>query len=109
VHQPRGASPAKTSMPCTGAACVMIVQMNDKSIANAAGPAACLARVLPSVGVVDPGQRRCPALSDLDRSLQMTGNASASQAYGTAWAKAFAMGHHTQGRDALFERVHSSC
>ena len=33
----------------------------------------------------------------------MTRKVSASQTYEAAWAKAFAMGHHTQGRDALFE------
>ena len=44
----RRASSAETSMPWTAAACVMIVRMNDKSIANVAGPAPCLARFLPN-------------------------------------------------------------
>jgi hypothetical protein len=44
----RRASSAETSMPGTAAACVMIVRMKDKSIANVAGPAPCLARFLPN-------------------------------------------------------------
>jgi len=46
-HSEAGSS-AETSMPCTAAACVMIVRMKDKSIANVAGPARCLARFLPN-------------------------------------------------------------
>jgi hypothetical protein len=44
----QGGRIAYASMPCTAAACVMIVRMKDKSITSVADPAPCFARFRPN-------------------------------------------------------------